>query len=92
VEHEPTRALLAALRDVYGLSVIEGELAWFLVRGRLGAQRARAVSTTLDALLTELRPAAVDLADAFGYEQGHLRAAVATGAERRRQEEARAAR
>ena len=35
-----------------------------------------------------MRPHAVALVDAFGYEQGHLRAAISSGAERARQEEA----
>jgi acyl-CoA oxidase len=91
VEHEPTRLLLASLRDLYGLGLIERDLAWYLVRGRLGAQRARAVPATIDALLRELRPSAVGLVTAFGYEQGHLRAPISSGAEQLRQEEARAA-
>jgi acyl-CoA oxidase len=88
-EHEPTRLLLASLRDLYGLGLIERDLAWFLVRGRLSAQRARAVPAAIDALLRELRPSAVAITDAFGYEQGHLRAAISSGAEQRRQDEAR---
>lgn len=90
--HAPTRALLASLRDVFALQVIERELGWYLTRRRLGSQRARAVSRALDALLRDLRPHAVGLVEAFGYEQGHLRAAIASGAERRRQDEARSAR
>jgi acyl-CoA oxidase len=49
------------------------------------------VPATLDALLAALRPHAVALSEAFGYEQGHLRAAIASGAEQQRQDEARAA-
>jgi len=77
VEHEPTRAVLARLRDVFALTVIEDDLGWYLVRGLLSAQRARAVTATIDRLLAKLRPNAVDLVDAFGYEQGHLRAPIA---------------
>ncbi|MCU1474796.1 acyl-CoA dehydrogenase family protein [Amnibacterium sp.] len=86
-----TRLTLGQLRDVFALGLIEHDLDWYLVRGRLNRQRARAVPVTLDALLAALRPHAVALADAFGYEQGHLRAAIASGAEQQRQDEARAA-
>ncbi|HEY0375198.1 MAG TPA: acyl-CoA dehydrogenase [Amnibacterium sp.] len=86
-----TRHTLAQLRDVFALGLIERDLDWYLVRGRLNRQRARAVPATLDALLAALRPHAVALADAFGYEQGHLRAAIASGSEQQRQDEARAA-
>jgi acyl-CoA oxidase len=92
VDDEPTGLLLASLRDLYGLGLIERDLAWYLVRGRLGAQRARAVPAVIDALLAELRPSAVEITGAFGYEQGHLRAAISSGAEQRRQDDARAAR
>jgi acyl-CoA oxidase len=86
-----TRRTLAQLRDVFALGLIERDLDWYLVRGRLNRQRARAVPATLDALLAALRPQAVDLTAAFGYEQGHLRAAIASGAEQQRQDEAREA-
>jgi len=86
-----TRAALQQLRDVFALGLIERDLDWYLVRGRLNRQRARAVPATLDALLAALRPQAVALTEAFGYEQGHLRAAIASGAEQQRQDEARAA-
>ena len=88
-QHAPTRAVLALVRDVFALQTIEQELGWYLLRGRIGRQRARAVTRLLDALLVRMRPHAVDLVDAFGYEQGHLRAAIASGAERVRQEDAR---
>ena len=87
-----TRRALTQLRDVFALDAIEQDLDWFLVRGRIGRQRARAVPATLDALLAALRPQAVALVAGFGYEPGHLRAAIATGAEQQRQDEARAAR
>lgn len=90
-EHAPTRALLATVRDVFALQLIERDLGWYLTRRLLGGQRARAVSRTLDTLLLDLRPHAVGLVEAFGYEQAHLRAAIASGAEQRRQDGARAA-
>ncbi|WP_255303547.1 acyl-CoA dehydrogenase [Georgenia sp. 311] len=83
-----TREVLTWLRDLYGLERIERNLAWYLINGRLTAQRARVVTGYINRLLTRLRPHAVDLVDAFGYTDAHLRAPIASGAERERQEEA----
>ncbi|MGZ4660726.1 MAG: acyl-CoA dehydrogenase, partial [Arthrobacter sp.] len=44
----------------------------------------------INRLLVKIRPHALDLVDAFGYGPEHLRAAIATGAEQVRQDEARA--
>ncbi|GAB2462095.1 acyl-CoA dehydrogenase [Xylanimonas ulmi] len=85
-----TRAVLGVLRDVYALSVIERDLGWFLAHGRLSGARARAVESELHTLLRRLRPHVLDLVDAWGLGDDHLRAAIATGAERERQDEARA--
>ena len=90
--HAPTRALLTVVRDVFALQAIERELGWYLSRKRLSIPRAKAVTRTLDSLLLRLRPHAVPLVEAFGYEQGHLRAPIASGAEAARQTESMAAR
>ena len=90
-EHTPTRGMLTLVRDVFALQAIEKDLSWYLTRRLVSVQRAKAVTRLLDALLLRMRPHAVDLVDAFGYEQGHLRAAIASGAEAARQTEARAA-
>jgi acyl-CoA oxidase len=82
--------VLTWLRDLYGLTVIERNLAWYLMHGRLSAGRARTVTAYIERLLTRLRPHAQDLVDAFGYGPEHVRAAIASGAERERQDEARA--
>lgn len=84
-----TRRVLTWLRDLYGLSVIERNLAWYLMHGRLSAARARTVTSYLDRLLARLRPHAQDLVDAFGYGPEHVRAVVASGVEAERQAEAR---
>ncbi len=90
IEDPGTRRVLTWVRDVFGLTVIERNMAWYLLNGRLSAQRARTVTSYVDRLLLRLRPYAVDLVDAWGYGQDHLRAAIASGAEAQRQEEARA--
>jgi acyl-CoA oxidase len=85
-----TRAVLTWLRDLFGLSLIEKNLSWYLMNGRLSMQRARTVGGYINRLLEKIRPHAVDLVDAFGYGEDHVRAAIATGAEKVRQDEARA--
>ncbi|MBT1001817.1 acyl-CoA dehydrogenase family protein [Paenarthrobacter sp. DKR-5] len=88
VQDPGTRKVLTWLRDLFGLSLIEKHLAWYLMNGRLSMQRARTVGGYINRLLTKLRPHTLDLVDAFGYGQEHLRAAIATGAEKERQDEA----
>lgn len=90
IDDEDTKQVLVWLRDLFGLSMIEKHLSWFLINGRLSAQRASAVSSYIDRLCLRLRPHAVDLVNAFGYEPEHVRAPIASGAEQARQDEARA--
>ncbi|WP_129782842.1 acyl-CoA dehydrogenase [Promicromonospora panici] len=85
-----TRQVLTLLRDIYGLTTIERHLDWHLVNGRISAGRAKAVTTTIDRLLKELRPHVLDVVDAWGFTQEHLRAPIADGSEKVRQDEARA--
>jgi acyl-CoA oxidase len=84
-----TRQVLTWLRNLFGLTLIERNLAWYLIHGRLSSGRARVVTSYVDRLLARLRPHAQDLVDAFGYGPEHVRAAIATGAEAERQDEAR---
>ncbi|EYR64307.1 acyl-CoA dehydrogenase [Actinotalea ferrariae CF5-4] len=89
VEDEGTKQVLTWLRDLFGLTVIERNLAWYLIHGRLSAGRARSVSSYVERLLRRLRPHAQDLVDAFGLAPEHVRAEIATGVEAQRQDEAR---
>jgi len=89
VRDSATREVLTTLRDLFGLTLIEKNLAWYLSEGRLSAQRAKTVTSYVDRLLGRLRPHARDLVDAFGYTPEHLRAPIASGAEAQRQTEAR---
>src|SRR5690606_32552976 len=89
--HEGTTKVMTWLRDLFGFSLIEKHLAWYLINGRLSAARASAITDYIDdRLLPRLRPHARALVDAFGLAPEHIRAAIATGAEAERQEEARA--
>ncbi|MCU1545444.1 MAG: acyl-CoA dehydrogenase [Homoserinimonas sp.] len=85
-----TKQVLAWLHGVFGLGLVEKHLAWYLINGRLSPQRAQAVTAYIDRLIARLRPHAQDLVDAFGFAPEHLRAAIASGAEAERQDEARA--
>lgn len=85
-----TRRVLVWLRDLFALGLLEQHLDWYLVHGRLSAQRARAVSASIDRLVARLRPVVPQLIETFGYEPGHVRAPIALGEEQARQDEARA--
>jgi acyl-CoA oxidase len=89
LEDEGTKQVLTWVRDLFGLHLIEQNLAWYLMKGRLSAQRAEAVTAYVDRLISRLRSHAQDLVDAFGYGPEHLRAEIASGIEGIRQEEAR---
>ncbi|WP_349425880.1 acyl-CoA dehydrogenase [Microbacterium sp. LWS13-1.2] len=89
VSDEGTTQVLTWLRDLFGMHLIEKHLAWYLVSGRLSAQRAASVSRYIDRLCARLRPHAQDLVDAYGFAPEHVRAPIASGAERARQDEAR---
>ncbi len=84
-----TLRVLTWLRDLFGLSLIEKHLSWYLMNGRLSMQRGRTVGAYINRLLVKIRPHALDLVDSFGYGPEHLRAAIASGAEKERQDEAR---
>lgn len=89
VEHAGTKTVLTWLRDLFGFTLIEKNLAWYLMHGRLSAHRAQAITDYIDGrLLPRLRPHARSLTDAFLLEDAHIRAEIATGVEAQRQEEA----
>ncbi|MGJ7439895.1 acyl-CoA dehydrogenase family protein [Aquipuribacter sp. MA13-6] len=67
-EDPGTAAVLAQVRDLFVLSRVEEDLAWFLTHGRLSRADARAVTDHVDRLCAELRPHAVELVDAFGVD------------------------
>ncbi|GLU47858.1 acyl-CoA dehydrogenase [Nocardiopsis ansamitocini] len=90
-EDEGVRTVLNQLCDLYALSVIEADRAWFLEHERLTPARAKAVTATVNDLCKRLRPHARDLVDAFGLNDEWLAAPIALGAEDARQEEQRCA-
>jgi acyl-CoA oxidase len=67
------RRVLNMVCDLFALSAIEQDRAWFLEHGRLSTQRSKAVTAMVDELCRKLRPHAVDLVDAFGVPREMLR-------------------
>lgn len=88
IEDEGSRDVLTDVRDLFGLTIIHDDLAWFLLNGLLSTQRGRQITSDLRRLLWRLRPHVLDLVAAFDIREGHVRAPIALGAEAERQREA----
>jgi acyl-CoA oxidase len=67
------RQVMNMVADLFALSVIEGDRAWFMEHGRLSTARSKAVTAMVNELCRRLRPHAVDLVDAFGVPKAMLR-------------------
>lgn len=80
-----TAKLLNRVCDLYVLSVIEEDRAWFLEHERLSTARAKAVTAAVNELCQGLRPYAVQLVNAFGLRDEWLAAPIALGREHDRQ-------
>jgi acyl-CoA oxidase len=70
------KLLLERLCDLYVLSNVEADLAWFLEHGRLTATRAKSVTSAVNALCAQLRPHAQTLVDGFAIPRPYLDAAM----------------
>ena len=88
IEDAGSRAVLTDVRDLFGLTLIEDDLAWYLLNGQISVTRGRQISSDLRRLLWRLRPHALDLVHAFDVRPGHVRAPIALGGEKERQDEA----
>ncbi|SDS66565.1 Acyl-coenzyme A oxidase [Nocardioides scoriae] len=71
---DPNHDVLAAVRDLYALSTIEADRAWWMEHGRLSSARSKAVTREVNALCRRLRPVADDLVDGFAIPPEMLRA------------------
>ena len=67
------RQVLNLVCDLFALSAIENDRAWFLEHGRLSTARSKAITAMVNDLCRRLRPHAVDLVDAFGVPPEMLR-------------------
>jgi acyl-CoA oxidase len=61
----PGKELLDKVCDLYALSTIEADKAWFMEHGRLTPARAKTLTGTVNQLLRELRPHITTLVDGF---------------------------
>lgn len=68
-----TKVALSLLCDLFALSTIEADRAWFMEHGRLTVQRSKAISREIGGLCRKVRPLAVDLVDAWGVPPEMLR-------------------
>ena len=65
-ENEQARELLGIVCDLYALSVIEDDKAWFVEHRYLSTERAKAVTRGINDRCRALRPHARTLVDGFG--------------------------
>ena len=87
IKNPETLKVMTWLRDLFGFTLLEENLAWYLMNGRLNAQRAEAITEYIDGrLLGRLKPHALDLVDAFGLSEGLIRSDLAFGSESKRRE------
>lgn len=86
--HEEEAKLLRRIRDLYGLCLIEDNIGWHIMYGRLSMSRARQIGPTIDSLCAKLAANAGDICESFGYGPKHRRATIAEGIEAERQQEA----
>jgi acyl-CoA oxidase len=70
------KMLLERVCDLYVLSNVEADLAWFLEHGRLTAARAKSVTSAVNGLCAQLRPHAQTLVDGFAIPRPCLDAAI----------------
>ncbi|MDO5644374.1 MAG: acyl-CoA dehydrogenase [Dermabacter sp.] len=89
VSDPDTQHVLFRLRDLYSLTRIEAHLDWYLLGGHMSLQRGRTLRGYINRLLWKLRPNVVPLVEAFDLAPEHVRAPIALGEEKMRQDEAR---
>ncbi|MEU1280881.1 acyl-CoA dehydrogenase [Streptomyces sp. NPDC005805] len=68
------KVAVGLLCDLFALSTIEADRAWFMEHGRLTVQRSKAISREVNDLCRKVRPLAVDLVDAWNIPPELLRA------------------
>ncbi|MER7174425.1 acyl-CoA dehydrogenase family protein [Streptomyces mesophilus] len=68
------KVALGLLCDLFALTTIEADRAWFMEHGRLTVQRSKAISREVNDLCRKVRPIAEDLVDAWGIPPEMLRA------------------
>lgn len=67
------KVALNLLCDLFALTTIESDRAWFMEHGRLTVVRSKAISREIGSLCRKVRPLAVDLVDAWAIPAEMLR-------------------
>jgi acyl-CoA oxidase len=70
------KVALQLVCDLFALSAIEADRAWFMEHGRFSNARSKAVTAMVNELCRRVRPIADQLVDAFGVPQEMLRAEI----------------
>jgi acyl-CoA oxidase len=85
IKDPETLKIMTWLRDLHGFSILEENLAWYLINGRLSSSRAAAITEYIDTrLLPRLRPHAISLVDAFELTPALVRTNLAAAEAARR--------
>lgn len=77
VEDEQSKAILTKLNQLYALSQIEKNKAWYLEDGYMEAVKTKAVRKIVNQLCWDIRPDAVALVNAFDIPESCLAAPIA---------------
>ena len=77
------KVALNLLCDLFALSTIEADRAWWMEHGRLTSARSKAISREVSSLCRQVRPIAEDLVDAFGIPPEMLKAEMLVGPDAR---------
>lgn len=75
-DDEEAAELLRDVCSLYALSVVEEDLAWFMVHNRMSGDRAKQVTNEINALLKKLRPHALTLVAGLGVPEESLGSAI----------------
>lgn len=72
-EDDYIKAILVKVCDLYALSTVEANRAWFLEHEVFDAKRSKSITATVDDLCGELRPKARELAEGLGVPEEWLK-------------------
>ena len=87
IQDPHTKKVLTWLRDLFGFTLLEENLSWYMINGRLTSHRAEAITDYIDGrLLPRLRPYAVELVNGFGLTEGLVRTNLHSQEAKRRAE------
>lgn len=73
---EYIRSLLVKVCDLYALSVIEENRAWYLEHNRIDGTRSKAIRAAVDELCADLRGRALELVEGLGVPEGWIVSAM----------------